>query len=340
MVNSGRIGKLRSLIRSTFRADPELTRLAIALNDASLMRLWIISRDVTRRSKGSGKVAKSALRAVLRRLNIAYSKSHFYRLLNAGNGFYWDISGSFLYIKSYQRVATRLSLLAEQKDPYLVATNRPGVADVYVNVLGTLEQFEANCYSSWLYYRDHPQISREQLSILFSRTAETIRRWEEKRLAQTVTKRSNYAQCGNVNDYPYPIPIYANAYVAKVGKQRVMRLRWQLPNTYFTRGIKQHRHRGQSSKVRRFVNHELQQPANLWRGGLLRCKLYFDSSSRLKSYLEKHGGVGYLWLDENRHGHGVFEVTTSGITETHAHERDSFPAERDFIQREGLKLSV
>lgn len=345
----------------SLRADPELVRLAIALHQAPLIRLWLIAREITRQSNGSGRIAKSALRAALGRFQVVYRKQHVYRLLKAGEGRYWDISGQSLYLAGYGRLATALSLLAEQQDPRLVATNRPGVTDVYLDVSGSLEQFEANAYRSWLYYRDYPTISREQLSILFGRTAETIRRWESEHLTHTVSKRANYAQCADLNDYPYPVPEHATAYVARVGQQRVMRVRWQLPNTYFTKGVKQHRHRGQSAKVRRTVNsvlsnaflknHELQQPANVWRGGSLRCqldsdrklysrKLYFDSPSKLASYVDKYGGMGYLWLDENRHGHGLFEVSVCGIAETQAHERETFWVERDLKQPGGLKMRV
>lgn len=298
-----------------------------------------MAREITRQSNGSGKVAKSALKAALRRFRVGYRKQHFYRLLKDGEGRYWTISGKYLYLSGYNRLATTLSLLAEQQDPYLVATNRPGVADVYLNVSGTLEQFEAASYRTWIYYRDYPTISREQLSLLFGRTAETIRRWESDHLSQTVTKRNNYAQCANLKDYPYPIPFYATSYVADVNGKPVVRVRWQLPNTYFTRGIKQHRHRGQSSKVRRSVNHELQQPANSWRGGLPRCKLYFNSSTKLKGYIKKNGGVGYLWLDENNYGHGVFEVTACGIAETKVGERAGFKQER-VLKQMGLSMAL
>lgn len=299
-----------------------------------------MAREITRQSNGSGKIAKSALRAAFRRFRIAYHKQHFYRLLHAGNGRYWTIDDQFIYLTGYKNVARNLSLLAEQEDPRLIETNRPGVPDVYVNIAGSLEQFEAAGYSAWLYYRDYPTISREVLSHLFGRTAETIRRWESTRLSQIVTKRSNYAQCSDLNDYPYPLPYHANSYVAKVGKRHVVRVRWQLPNTYFAKGIKQHRHRGQSQKVRRTVNHELQQPAKQWRGGLLGCKLYFDSPTKLQGYTEKYGGARYLWLDQNQHGHGLFEATSSGITETQARERESFWRERELMAIRGLKLTV
>ena len=358
----------------SLRADPELVRLAIALHQAPLIRLWLIAREITRKADGSGKVAKSALRAALSRFQIAYYKQHFYRLLKAGDGRYWDISGQYIFLKGYKQLATTLSLLAEQEDSRLVATNRPGVPDVYLKLSGTLEEFEANSYSAWLYYRDYPTIARETLSLLFGRTPETIRRWESEQLSQTVSKRANYAQCADLSDYPYPIPFHANSYVAQVGKKRVVRVSWQLPNTYFTKGIKQHRHRGQSAKVRRTVNAvlnpvlnaslrdnqplnpERQQPANLWRGGLLRCqlsfnkqpfdkqsfnrKLYFNSPSKLERYIKLHGGVGYLWLDENPYGHGMFDVTTSGRAQTQARERESFWTERALLQSGGLKLTL
>ena len=95
---AGRMRKLRSVQASSLRADPELVRLAIALHQAPLIRLWLMAREITRQSNGSGKVAKSALRAVFKRFRIAYHKQHFYRLLNEGNGRYWTIDDQFVYI--------------------------------------------------------------------------------------------------------------------------------------------------------------------------------------------------------------------------------------------------
>src|SRR5690606_16949124 len=45
----------------TIRVDPELGRLCIAILKASVFRLWVISRELTREASGSGQVQRKGL---------------------------------------------------------------------------------------------------------------------------------------------------------------------------------------------------------------------------------------------------------------------------------------
>lgn len=317
----------------TIRIDPELARIAIGLNLASQFRLWVVGRHINRPENGSGKVSKKQLKATLKEFGVNYTRQHLRRLIKSDMGLFWDEDRHFLYLRSWQHVARKLTQMAVDTNRDLLL-NRAGVRDVLLSPSGTLEQWESNIYAGWLYHRDNPIISRETLEKLFNRTPETLRRWEQTRLQGKITIQKNYAQCTFMDTVDKVNPERLNSYVAKTDEGAKLRLIWQLPNTYKTKGIKEHTARGQSQKVRKAVNIQLQQPANDWRGGLPVARLYYESSRILKSHLKDNEGVFYLWRGRNRHEHGIYEATETGICETKAGERVQFGIERR-IKAEG-----
>jgi hypothetical protein len=198
------------------------------------------------------------------------------------------------------------------------------VRQVYVPIGGSHEQWEAHLYAAWHAYRENPTISRDELSRLFGRDVTTIRRWEKKRLSSVLRVRANFAQCPSWEAFHNIIPHHVIGYAAAVrfrgNIRRVVRHRWQLPNTYFS-SLSQHYRRGQASKVRRAVNYSLELPADFKRGGLPR--LYHDTPERLRRQARKNPELPprYVWRGENRHGHGIFEPNQNGFPMTHAKER-------------------
>lgn len=324
---------------ATLRVDPELARISIGLNLASPFRLWVIARHLTRLGNGSGKVSKSEFKSTLRQYNISYTRQHLNRLLRAGEGIFWNSNPHELYARSGQYVAKHLTqqALDEHRDLLL---NKAGVTEVLLSPCGSLEQWEATIYAGWLNHRNNPTISRLVLSKLFNRSDDTLRRWESERLKGTLTIRKNYAQCASTRTWEKVQPQTTVAYVAKTRSGEQMRLMWQLPNTYKIKGIKTHRHNGQSKKVRKSVNQQLKQPANLWRGGSRALKLYHNSPKNLQDYLKVHDGVFYLWRGENRHTHGIFEATETGWSETTAKERVSFSQERAVKAAGKIRISL
>lgn len=321
----------------TVRVDPELARISIGLHLASHFRLWIVGRSLTRDDNGSGKVSKRQLKAILRTLGVVYTRQHINSLFRAGEGLFWDTDRKHIYIRSWAFVAKQLTQHALDTNRDLLL-NKPGTKDVLLSPAGSLEQWEATIYAGWFYHRDYPTIARETLQKLFNRTPETMRRWEQDHLSTTLTPIKNFAQTPfmNVVDVLRPEPLHS--YVAKTDQGAQIRLMWQLPNTYKTKGIREHHHKGQASKVRSAVNEQLQQPDNQWRVGLPVAHLYFESAKRLRAYLKDHDGVFYLYRGRNRHKHGIFEATDTGHPETNAKERVAFGTERRM--REKLFLSV
>lgn len=320
---------------SEIRVEPEIGRICIGLNKASEYRLYVIARELTRSAEGSGKVAKEALRGVLKRYGITYTREHFNRLLRAGNGVFWNLSQKHVYIRSYKSLASKLATLA----PELFSTNRPGVRDIYLSPAGSHEQWEATLYAGWLAYRNNPTIARETLEALFRRSPDTLRRWEQTRLQTVVSVRANEVQC------PHPlheddryfdyIPEHSQPYVAQVhfqGQwQRVIRIRWRTSNSYQVSAIRQHHRHGQAKKVRKAVNDLFEHPTAEKRGGTHSLKRYFDDVKRLKVYTAKHDSMGYLWRGENRKGRGIFEINNTGFWFTHANERAARPAENAYL---------
>jgi hypothetical protein len=322
----------------TIRTDPELARISIGLHLASQFRLWVIARYLNQPKNGSGKVAKKQLKATLKEFGIKYSRQHLRKLIKSGIGIFWNEDRHTLYLRSWKHVAcelTQIALIENQK----LLSNKAGVKEVLLSPTGTLEQWEATIYAGWMYYRDNPIIARETLEGLFNRTPETLRRWEQTRLQKTLIIQKNYAQCASVDTMDKINPERLNSYIAKTNEGLKLRLIWQMPNTYKTKGIKEHQHKGQSKKVRRAVNEQLQQPANKRRGGSPVAKLYFDSAKSLKSFLKEHEGVYYLWRGRNRHKHGIYEATQTHVWETQVNERVQFGTERRIKAEDRLRMS-
>lgn len=332
------------------RMDVETARLAIALHKVGEFRMWCIARELTRQGNGDGKTTKTDLYDALARFGVSYSRDHFSRLLRHGTGLFWriDPETKIIYMNSPQQVAPALVDLAYQCNPLLVATNRPGGRDMYVSVSHSHEAFEANIYAGWMSHREHPTISREVLEILFDRSADTLRRWEQDRLDGMVTVRENYAQYEpDPNTWEQFIPDHAQPYLAHAKRDGVytqaIRYRWQIPNTYHTMAIKQHPHRGQNRKVSNLVNTLLDQyggfpvpdqksgqPAlSIGRGYE---KRYFHDPKKLKRYVQKTGcDERLLWRGQDKQGRGVFEPTLS-YGHTRPNERASFTQEYRYFK--------
>jgi hypothetical protein len=337
------------VISLKLRAEPEIGRLTIGLYRAAEYRVWIIGRDLTRRDTGSGKINKTALLTALDQLGIVYTRRHFNRLLKQGDGLFWVVYQQTIYLRSAPHVAQAVFAAAENRG-LATETNLPGVRDVYVDMSGSLEAWEAQLYAGWIAYRGYTHdlpISRATLSRLFHRTRQTIQRWENQRLHGIVTKQPNYAQCPDIERYYDYIPDHAQAYVARIvfknRIQDIVRLFWQLPNTYHSL-IDTHPYKGQAARVRKAVNGE--PPVSKKRDGHYRR--YFTPEQlkcrhrSLKFRMGRSGDVNqpvYVFLGQHRVTQKrMFEVTNSGFYFTSASERVAPQVEHAFFARQEAKF--
>jgi hypothetical protein len=239
-------------------------------------------------------------------------------------------------MRSWAHLAACLTQVAQHARIGSSERNPAGARELYVPVAGSLETWEAQLYAAWLAYRNNPTISRSALSALFGRDKSVLRRWEQTRLAGLVTVRHNFAQCPNHEVFFQHIPQHATSYVAWVrwhGRPRqVVRIRWQLPNSYLVGAIRQHHRKGQAAKVRRRVRVETETlPAKERRGGWHR--LYFDQAATLRQFVRKHpeAEARYVWRGENRVRQGIFEINASGFPLTHGMERAKPREERNYF---------
>jgi hypothetical protein len=309
----------------TLRVDPELGRLAVLLALTQPFRLWLIGRELTRDADGSGQITTSALTAAMKRFGVTCDARTVRRLLACGDGTFWNRDRNRLFLRSWGYVAVQLTTEAARRRGARLERNRPGRREIHASVAGSKERFEAQLYAAWLTARQNPTISRGELTALFGCDKKTLRRWEKKHLVGIVKPRANFAQCPDWETFYDVIPEHAVDYRAAVrhnGRtQYTRRLRWQLPNTYLTTGLKEHHRAGQARKVRRAVNAELSLPAPFGRGGPL--KLYFDKPEYLHRMLRKNPEAGprYVWRGEDQSSKGIFEINETGFPLTHAKER-------------------
>jgi hypothetical protein len=309
------------------RVDPEIGRMASALQHAAEHRIW----SLIRAHAGSRSwITRDDLTQMLAEMDITYSRRHLKRLLAKGDGLFWGLTQSGrIYHRSPARVGAALVTEAQESDrSELFETNLPGGRDVWVPVQATLAGWKAYLYAAWHTWRRSPEIARRTLAMLFGCQIDTLRGWEDL-LAGDLTVRANYAQ--STTGDPAQVPLHATQYMTWAKERRY---RWQLVNTYQSNTLQLHPFKGQARRVRQHagraafdqpVNDDMAHPAQA--GGYWfdrshrpdRC--YHRKADKLRSLIridarleEQHGRptgfrqqTMYVWRGAGRDGSGIFE---------------------------------
>jgi len=322
--------------------DPELARMCVLLHCAAEFRLWIILQHLTNEDEGNGIISKKTFKEALPTYDVHYTPRHLNRLLKQGEGLFWYIAeNKNIYLRGWIKVGLDITRKAEASGVD-INTNKPGARRSFINVSGSLERWEASIYAGWICFREGVTIARETLSRLFGRDANTIRRWETARLGKEISRYFNYVQCGDLERYSRVIPNYHVPYVARVYYEKkvckVVRVRWQLPNTYYSSTLSMNR-KGQARKVRRAVNAEY--PPVSKPGG--QCLRYLKSPKAMKRLYKnlkfRMGLLGdtkrpfYVYMGQHRRtGHGIYEICNTGYLFTYANERLDGFYERQYFK--------
>ncbi len=230
--------------------DPELLRIAIGLGEAAACRLWLISRVLD--ARGVGHITKAALEAELPAFGVTHTRRYLNRLIRRGNGVFWAISADskLIHLRSYEKVAIRLTERALRDKPALVTTNAPGQKFKTLTVAGSIADWEAQGLSVWLDSRRDQgmtNIAISTLCSLFGRTANTIRDWL---LRAKIIRQYNYTQYAGSNEAL--IPAFASLYVTRDGSYKVS---WQVSSSYHPKKTPERQHR----RTPRHVYHMCQQ---------------------------------------------------------------------------------
>jgi len=310
---------------NTIAVDPELARLASALKQAPQFRLWVVMLQMVRDSNHL-RISRSDLEAALSQYGIKVSKRNLRRWLQGGHGLFWNVTDTFIYFIGYEKVAHRLLEIALQKQlPDLISTNRPGKRSMYLDVSGSLQQFEANIYAAWLAYRENPTIARSTLAALFNREPKILRQWDKLANVKVITNEAQFAP-----DHFPDVPEHAYMYQASIGIGRSeTRFRARMVNTYHTPSIKQHDKRGQSRRVFYRLGQYLEsiEPAgnceqgrgsDAATGGLKPTgRRYFASREKARSHA-KHKGkrIRYIALGMDKHQRMIWDYAADGIQRT------------------------
>ncbi len=314
-------------VKGCVRVDPEIGRLASALQHAAEHRLW----SLIRAHAGSRSwIDRAELVQLLREMDITYSRRHLKRLLAKGTNLFWGLSqNGRIYHRSPARVGAALVAEARSADhSELFETNLPGGRDVWVPVQATLAGWKAYIYAAWHTWRRSPEIARSTLAMLFGCQIDTLRGWE-KLLAGDLTVRANYAQ--STTGDPAQVPLHATQYMTWAKERRY---RWQLVNTYQSNTLQLHPFKGQARRVRQHagraafdqpVNDNMAHPAqagSYWFDRTHRPdRCYHRKASKLRSLIridarlaEQHGrptGIRqqtmYVWRGVSSEGSGIFE---------------------------------
>ncbi|NPV68412.1 MAG: hypothetical protein HPY64_14815 [Anaerolineae bacterium] len=333
------------------RVDPELGRLAIGLNLAAELRIWLVLRHYF---GVPGWTDRQTLYAALEAAGIRHSRRHFNRLLQQGADIFWGLSGDGrVWLRGYIRVVKTITRLGLSTNPNLLSTNYPGVRPVYLRLDDSLKVFKARLYAAWLAHRENPKIARATLCKLFACTRETLWGWEAI-LARIISVIPSYTQTAvdpreddRIVDY---LPAHAYAYLTRHNE---VRIRWQSSNVYRVRLIRQHPHKGQSRKARVAAAKEVRafRPAENRAGSCPERQLafgrdhweerrYFASVNDWARFLRRGRERGqaiedlitpetprYLFRGVDRNEHVLYELTLDGRPCTSANERISIRQE-------------
>lgn len=353
------------------RADPELSRIALGLGLAAPLRIWLVLRQ---QFGNPGWTTRKTLYKALSDAGITLSGRHYNRLLKTGSGAFWGLSDDGrVWLRGYRRVAETLTTQAMAANPDLVLTNYPGVRDIYVRVDGPLKRFKARLYAAWLTHRENPKIARATLCKLFATTTETLQAWERE-LPRIITVVPSYTQTAidpkeddRIVDY---LPDHAYSYLTR---RNEVRLRWQSPNVYRTRLIRQHPHKGQSRKVRVAAAKVVTSAHAEARSAENRAEMsperdiafgrdhweqrqYFAGAEALRRFLkrfEEDRAVvltspetpRYVFCGRDRNDHVIYELSLDGEVVTDAWERLSIKKEyiwrkAEANHRKGWQMSL
>lgn len=240
---------------TTIRCDIELARIALGLHLSALFRLWLILHEIARQTNAQA-FTRVQLDAALQTYGVNGCAAYITRLLSDGAGRFWRIDAAgCIFPRGYISLCKELTRQAiDDGLPHLL-DHLPGTRKpMYVNVSGSMKDFEAQIVAAWYECHNNPTVSRFLLERWFNRSDVTLRKLERR---ARVEKTYNTAETLE----PSAIPLNATGELRfhrqRKNKRGQTVYSFQLPNTYRVRNVRQHPYRGQGRKAAALIRQQL-----------------------------------------------------------------------------------
>lgn len=234
-------------VDTCLRADGELARICLGLKVAAQFRYYLILHELSR--AGAQGFTRQQFATALTQHGITNGTAYMTRLLRRGHGLFWHVHRNMIYPLGYTDVSTRIvrkAYIAGLHDLYL--DNQPGIRkDVYIDVSGTADDFEAHILEAWYSARGNPTISRHTLQLLTNRDSRSLRHLEAR---AGIRITYNEAESYDPADVPLDTAGDMRSDVYRTRDRRGNTVyHWRLPNTYAAGIVRQHNRRGQGYKT-------------------------------------------------------------------------------------------
>lgn len=230
----------------------ELARIAVlGLAHAPRFQRWLPLHELSRLTKRQG-FTRAEFDAALVKHGIKGTRAYTSRVLKRGQGTYWNIDPvtGLIYPTGFVELSQRLLKLAAAlglHDLYLHGNHPGSRRQMYLDVSGTADDFEAAVLASWYAAHSCPTISRFTMIALTNRDMRCLRRLERRANIKII-----YNEVETTNPAALPLnregerrgDIYETTNRAG---QTVYHYR--LPNTYQPLAIRQHPRLGQCRRA-------------------------------------------------------------------------------------------
>jgi len=274
------------------KLDTGLSPAARHITGLAPLRLyWITQTLITQQYEGRGWIEIGELKRALPRFRVHVDKKTFSNWLKAGEGWYWHMHNTRLYLIGQVHVWGKLADELCSRKLHSIAQAIHPQTTLWLDLSGTLETCSATLYLAWMQTRaEAVTMSRDFLSKVWHVEPNTLRRWEQDR---SVDVQTNYAQYGG-SDLTV-VPAHAYPYRTTDGE---IRYTWRIPNTYRVSVPHQRGRTGQRRKCRHEKSRVMQVHAldelplaDGDEGVLSFNKRYFSNPDRVAAHKAAHDSM-------------------------------------------------
>ena len=208
---------------------PELNRIVIKQKIDAPYVVWLALRQAVIRDGLSGHFKLSEAYQYGKEAGLFFTRKHWNRIIQAGNGIFWGTDGKRVFLRSFDRV---YKLLA---DDDCISVRNPQFINITLYKSGVARK--AELYWSWFASRQEQTISRATITELFALSGDQQRSYESF-LGPRLIIHTNYVHV-DYDLYKHQmknIPNYAYSFIQERFTDNKIEtinvIAYQLPNTF------------------------------------------------------------------------------------------------------------